>query len=338
MLTRLFQRKPMVVFIFLLSISVVYSCGDTPTDPDPETPTFSITSISFTGDSTGSSNSRFGVRASSRRAANTDSKDDPYTEVTLAWSAIDIDSVLNYSVCRSEEPGIPSGSTSYTTAGITTDTSCVDEDSLAWGYTYYYAVKATGSDSSEYWSNEVSIVMPNSQFPTPSVLTAVDLPVGHCQLSWTACPDSDFHSYTLIINDYPQLFNAETLCIVNDVDETDFLDSLPPLYTQRYYQVLTTDDQGLTVGSNFLEYINAYGTPWLLNYYVWDSDPMCYPSGNILSSSDESSIYFTHITEYPTYTIGFLKRVDTENGSTTSYCTGSGVLPVSLLLRSQIMC
>ena len=221
-------------------------------------------------------------------------------EVTIAWTSIDIDSVLGYSVCRSEEPGIPSGSTSYTTAGITTDTSFVDEDPLAWVYTYYYAVKATGSDSSEYWSNEASIVMPNSQFPTPSELTAEDLPVGHCQLSWTACPDSDFQSYTLIRNDYHQLTNAETLCIVNDVDETDFLDSLPPLYTQRYYQVLTTDDQGLMVGSNFLEYTNNYGTPWRV-YDAWKLPHQHLLTKSILSSSDGSRIYFSYRNDYYPY-------------------------------------
>jgi hypothetical protein len=282
------QSISILDLLLIISLLHVLSCGDTPTDPSPESPIFHITSITFTGDSTGTGFIAMSRNSSTRSMELEDGKGEPYTEVTLEWSILDVDSVLCYCVYRAEEPGIQSGSVSCTTAGTTTDTILVDDESLVWGDTYYYAIKAYDTDSIAYWSDEVSIAMPNYQLPTPSLLSAEDLPLGMCQLSWTLCPDTDFESYTLLTSFYGGMYNPDTLAIITFASDTTFSDLQPIPYSPRYYQIVTTDTQGLSSESNVLEYSSGYGMPWIVDFEYCTNEPVPL----LVASDDENFVYF----------------------------------------------
>lgn len=254
------MRKWTILFVLVL-LPIFTQCGKNPDSPDTELqpPEFHIAYIQFTGDSTGASNP---ARTVQSRSEVEDSRGTPYCQITVGWYTPEVDSVLAYALFRATEPGVQE-SGQATLIATTSDTLAVDSYQLDWGTTYYYAVRALDQDSTEFWSDEASIATPNYQYPTPSILSAIDLPMGRCILQWTMCPDDDFGSYILLKNAWPHMYHSDTLGTFTDVSDTTFTDSLPPFYSPSYYQVVTTDTQGISVLSNLLEYVSDLEMPWI---------------------------------------------------------------------------
>ncbi len=308
-------------FLTAMIITGMMSCGDNPSGPVQ--PDFTIASIIFTGDSTGSKGQRISVRCRPDRERESD-KGQPCCEVTVTWNSPADQTVLSYSLHRSTEPGISSGGTNVRIVGTTTDTLLADSD-LQWATTYYYAVSAVRSDSLVLWSDEGSIITPLSQLPTPSQISAVDLPMGRCALNWTICPDDDFSYYTLVRRQYSGSLHGDTLGIFSTKQDTTFLDSVLPTYMPRYYQVTTTDTQDLSARSNMLTYTSGYALPWYVNMY-WDG-PNNFSSYWIIDETltpswDGECIYFVERIEnqYPYFVYSYIRRMNTDNASNKNGC------------------
>ena len=296
------------------AILLLLSCGDDPFSPI--LPDFNLVSIVFTGDSTGGGNVRSKITAQPQRQQETD-KGDPFCQVTVTWSPPEDENVLSYSLFRSIEPNVSSDDIIVTT---TADTVAIDSDSLQWGTTYYYAVRAVRSDSTTLWSDEGNITTPLSQLPTPSVLSAIPLPMGKCMLNWTQCPDDDFFSYTLVRSQFAWMSNCDTLGVFLSDQDTLFVDSIVPLYMPRFYQVTTSDTQDISVQSNMLEYVDGYGLPWFIDI-IWqgprDIGSYWIREETLAHSWHEDYIYFIERNEipYPPYTAyQYIRRLNASSG------------------------
>ncbi len=309
-------------FLIAIIITWLMGCGDNPSGPVQ--PDFTIASIVFTGDSTGSEGRRITVRCRPERERELD-KGQPCCEVTVTWNSPVDQTVLSYSLNRSTEPGISSGSSNTRIVGTTTDTLLADSDSLQWATTYYYAVSALSSDSTVLWSDEGSITTPLSQLPTPSEISAADLPMGRCVLTWTPCPDDDFSHYTLVRREYSGSLHGDTLGVFYGKQDTMFLDSVLPTYMPRYYQITTTDTQDLSAKSNMLTYTSDYGLPWYMNIY-WDGpysfDKYWIIDETLTPSWDGEHFYFVEYIEnqYPYYVYSYIRRMNTSNAASTNGC------------------
>ncbi|MCK4505290.1 MAG: hypothetical protein KAW14_06720 [Candidatus Aegiribacteria sp.] len=305
-----------IITSFLIAVIIigVMSCVDNPSGLVP--PNFTIVSIIFTGDSIGSKERPAVSCQLERRCAR--GKDESYCEVTVTWRSPVDQTVLNYTLHRSTEPGISSGGSGDRIIGTTTDTLLVDSDSLQWAITYYYAVIALSSDSTVHWSDEGSITTPLSQLPTPSQISAVDLPMGRCILTWTTCPDEDFSYYTLVRRQYSGSLHGDTLGIFYGAQDTTFVDSVIPVYMTRYYQIATTDTQDLSVKSNMLAYINDYGLPWRMDQTwmgLYSFDRYQIIEGTFTPSWGGEYVFFVEVISNPEppYYITHLRSMCTEN-------------------------
>ena len=303
------------ILAFMITICIV-SCSDSPSGPVQ--PDFTIVSIVFTGDSTGTE----GIRSSSRsyevECRYEQDNGQPFCQVTVAWNPPDGQAVLSYSLHRSTESGFSSGSR---VVGTTTDTLLADSDSLQWASTYFYIVSALISDSTLLWSDEGSISTPESPLPTPSQISAISLPMGRCILNWSQCPDSDFSNYTLVRRGDLLVSEVDTLGIFDDVQDTMFVDSILPMYIPRNYHITTTNALGLTSGSNMLQYYDGFGLPWRMDL-LWQGP---FGFGNYVvieetmaASSEGEYIFFVELleTQYPYDYAYYLRRINTNNKST----------------------
>ena len=319
---RLLEAASVSSFLIAMIITGLMGCGDNPSGPVQ--PDFTIASIVFTGDSTGSEGRHITTRCRLEGERELD-KGQPYCEVTVTWNSPPDQTVLSYSLHRGTEQGVSSSGSGVRIVGTTTDTLLADSDSLQWATTYYYAVSALASDSTVLWSDEGSITTPLSQLPTPSQISAVDLPMGRCSLTWTACPDEDFSHYTLVRREHSGTLHGDTLGIFHGIQDTFFLDSVPPTYMPRYYQVTTTDTQGLSAKSNMLTYTSDYGLPWYMDIY-WDGpysfDKYWIIDETLIPSWDGEQIYFVEFIEnqYPYFVYSYIRRMNTNNAGSTNGC------------------
>lgn len=320
--------------ILFTAILLSLSCGDDPFSPIQ--PDFNLVSIVFTGDSTGGSSVRSEIAAQLQRQQETD-KGDPFCQVTVTWSPPEDENVLSYSLFRSIEPHVSSDDIIVNT---TTDTVAIDSDSLQWGTTYYYAVRAVRSDSTTLWSDEGNITTPLSQLPTPSVLSAIPLPMGKCVLNWTQCPDNDFFSYTLVRRQYSWMSNCDTLGVFLSDQDTLFVDSILPVYMPRFYQVITQDTQDISVQSNTLEYVDGYGLPWFIDI-IWQGPRdigSYWPMEETLAPSwHEDYIYFIERNEiqYPEYiTYQSIRRLNARNGGDVNEGLCGTDVPIPMFTHS----
>jgi len=274
---------------------------------EPSKPDFAVDSVVFTGDSTGGGELRH--TASVRVASVAGSfKGQAYCEVTVTWNPPPV-SQLTYTVHRSTEPGIESGGVPVYDVGSTSDTILVDDDALQWGETYYYAVSAMTIDSVQLWSDEGSIDMPLSPYPTPSVLTAEPLQMGRCILRWTTCPDADFSRYALLRG--RSFLQRDTLCVSHERVDTTFIDTLLPDYYPRTYKVLTWDTPGNRSKSEELEFGHVFELPWIGETA---GGPGCEYTASIVQSEDGSMLYYG----------GYVYALPDDYGKVAAYDTQQG--------------
>ena len=257
-------RKTLALPLVSLAVTCLLSCGKSPSGPDPFVPDFTIASVLFTGDSLGGDAS---LRVSAGSMLRMPSRGAPYLEVTVTWSPPDC-RIDHYTLLRSTESGIHTGTVPFTIVGTTPDTSLADGKDLFWGTEYYYALTAMKPDSSVLYSDEAAIVTPLSPFPTPSVLSSTDLYMGRCALKWTECPDQSFSRYTLLRYRYSYSQQGDTLGVFHFPTDTMFLDTILPDYRPRYYQVVTTDLRGLSSESSRLAHDPDGPLPWLTDRVV----------------------------------------------------------------------
>ncbi len=275
-----------VVFLFsIFTLLAAVSCFDNPAALEPFQPDFYLSSITFTGDSTGDSRRQPLTRDSGENRFSLE-KGVPFCQYTVCWNSAIADSVISYSLHRSTSPEIYSDSSGVTIIGTTTDTVLVDSNSMQWGVTYYYAVSALSSDSTILWSDEGSILTPSSPLPTSSEISANDLLLGRSLLSWTVCPDEDFYSYTLLRDNYYGMHVCDTLAVFLGSQDTIFTDSILPTYVPRYYKVVTTNTSGFTSESNVLTYNPSPGLPWRVDR-DWEG-PYAFPTYSVLSTLKQS--------------------------------------------------
>lgn len=155
---------------FLVGIALLFSCGKDPSGPpvDPG-PTASVLSAEFTGDWTppDTSSNKSTVRISSPAPLTTS------WEISASWTECPDADFMDYSLWRSETPGIaedPSSAILRETFTGVGDSSYVDRWG-DWGVTYYYALRTRSTDSLEVWSNEVEVVVdPETAFGGPDEL------------------------------------------------------------------------------------------------------------------------------------------------------------------------
>lgn len=309
------------IVVFLFSIFILLaavSCFNNPAEPEPFQPDFYLSSITFTGDSTGESRRQLLTRSSCENRLLLE-KGVPFCQYTVCWNSAIADSVLSYSLRRSTSPEIYSDSSGVIIIGTTTDTVFVDSNSMEWGTTYYYAVSALKSDSTILWSDEGSILTPSSPLPTPSEISAVDLLLGRSLLSWTVSPDEDFYSYTLLRDNYQGMHVCDTLGVFYGSQDSIFTDSILPTYVPRYYKVVTTNASGFSSESNVLCYYPGSGLPWRVHRY-WEGPYEFHTysvSGILKQSLSGDYIYFKDRIRQSTYWYR-ITRMSTSTTSNTS--------------------
>ncbi len=314
-----YRALPTVISIiaFMITISIL-SCTDSPSGPVQ--PDFTIVSIVFTGDLTGTEDIRSSIRSYEPECRHEQDNGQPFCQVTVTWNPPDGQTVLSYTLHRSAESGFSSGSR---VVGTTTDTLLADSDSLQWGSTYFYTVSALNSDSTLLWSDEGSITTPDSPLPAPSQISAISLPMGRCILNWSQCPDSDFSNYMLVRRENLLVNEGDTLGIFDSVQDTMFVDSILPVYVPRYYHVTTTNALGLTSESNILKYYDGFGLPWRMDLF-WQG-PFGFGTYTVIeetmaASSEGEYIFFVELieTEYPYDYAYYLRRINTNSLSSQS--------------------
>ncbi len=315
--------RPLYALPAVLWLVLASSCGDDPSGPEPFQPDFFLASISFTGDSVDSSGERTEAIPTGVRG-RTVHRGDPYCEVTVSWHPPEGDSALVYTLYRSTTAGIRFGGKASVIIGNTSDTLFSDSIEMSWGAEYHYAVSALTSDSTKLWSDEDSIMMPSSPMPTPSVLSATDLPMGRCILTWTACPDVYFQSYTLLRFELPFSMERDTLMVSTVRSDTVFIDSVIPAWSPRLYQVITEGRQGLTSVSNTLEYSSSLEIPYRMDQvWVGPGDIASYTmSTGLTASLNNEFIYFdeSQYSQYPPYpTYNRTRRMRTDCISSQAY-------------------
>lgn len=305
-------RKTLALPLVSFAVTCLLSCGKSPSGPDPFVPDFTIASVLFTGDSLGGDAS---LRVSAVPMLRMSSRGAPYLEVTVTWSPPDC-RIDHYTLLRSTEPGIHTGTVPFILVGTTPDTSLADGKDLLWGTEYYYALTAMKPDSSLLYSDEAAIVTPLSPFPTPSVLSSADLYMGRCALTWTECPDRGFSRYTLLRYRYSYSQQGDTLGVFHFPTDTMFLDTILPDYRPRYYQVVTTDVRGLSSESNRLAHDPDGPLPWLMDRKV--NLPLGYdhtgPPSFLIATPDGRTLFFDGSIPYPEHSIGLLNSYNAETG------------------------
>lgn len=132
--------KWFIPFITMAAVALLISCGnnDNPATP-ADNPTVSI--LSATSDTTNS--------------------------VAASWTMCPDNDFSEYSLYRSTSPGISGNppDSPVRTASNASDTTFTDVR-LAWGETYYYALRTRNTSSNTVWSNEVEVVIPSSDYLT----------------------------------------------------------------------------------------------------------------------------------------------------------------------------
>ncbi len=176
--------------------------------------------------------------------------------VTAFWSICTDLGFNSYVLYRSEVPGISSDPSSADIVGefTTINTSLCVDNGVTWSTEYYYALKTTDRDGNGVWSNEASLTTPDIDAPTPSVLSLNETSWYFVDLSWTLCPNPNFHSYSLYRSLTPDIEDdstvAEFITELTWVLDTAYVDTSVTSSTTYYYALLTTNTEDMSSWSN----------------------------------------------------------------------------------------
>lgn len=259
---------------------------------------FSITSIEFTGDSTGFPEKR----------------GTPYCEYSLEWESAG--SNVEYKLYRSTETGIESDPSQAVLLCTTAEREWVDSYGLEWGTAYHYAVAA----DDVVWTVEETVNTPGYPFPPPCELTFQKTGFTDCSLEWTQAQGS-FQSYAVLGSDFPDiadnLWYADTLFVSTTLDSTQYTHHTASPTGVNYFAVAVSDEEGLSSLSNEVEFTSGGDVPWIVsysrviyglqgrNYGITDDGERLtcsrnysgYSLGKVLSSDDGLPIYDATIGE-----------------------------------------
>jgi hypothetical protein len=287
------------IILSVLCFAACYNAG-------PSSPDFFITSIEFTGDSTG-------LDSLSRGAASV-----PYCAFTIEWNAPLPDTRFEYRVYRSLEPGIENNPESAEELAVLLSTLWVDSDELEWNTDYYYVVKAIPSRGGDKWSDEVVVQTPASPFPVPGELSYQKFLFKNCLLSWEACSDSTFQSACLLRSwqediehsNYPR----DTLLITTDHSAGQFSDSTITDRFPRYYVLAVSAGEDIVSYSNEVCFTPGADIPWFLdrNFGICEANVIDYTDFGLVSR-DSRRVYFHYWNDY--YNSGTVRGIDAVSGN-----------------------
>lgn len=228
----------------LICIFVCFSlsCGVGPqTDPTPST-----LSVEFTGEA----KNLHEMQTASLNSLGTRSA----CQVTAIWSVCIDETYKSYALYRSTSPDISQNPAEAQLLNVFTssDENSYVDDSVSGSTHYYYAVQTTNIADMPSWSNEVHILTPSGNAPTPSFLSD-STDAYSAYIWWTPCSDLDFTSYTLFRSITPGIANdtlsAVNLGIFNEPESTSYIDSL--FYgISVFYSIRTRNDFGQESWSN----------------------------------------------------------------------------------------
>jgi len=175
-----------IVLSLVAALTLIVSCGEDSTGPSEPDITPSTLSLAYTGDSsrTVGSSAQYQIPAFSDFRTWRGSKGRS-CQITASWTICTETVFKDYTLYRSNRPGISSDPLSADELGIFTDpndTLFVDNE-VNWASVYYYALKTTDTNDYSVWSNEVSIAVPDA-VPDSVVATIVvgNQPLGICPL------------------------------------------------------------------------------------------------------------------------------------------------------------
>jgi len=218
-------------------------------------------------------------------------------EITVSWTLCPESEFQSYVLLRRESTGIEADSSGSEVIGVFTNqnTGVYLDNEIAWGTEYYYIMLTVDDNDNAVWSNEETLTTPESDFPTPSVLSAEVL-TDNVTLIWTTCPDNNFASYKLYRSDTPNI-QADTISAENlftsGVD-TVFTDTsvVPGTY---YYALTTVNDLGLAAWSNELSVEVTDALPWVQNLeldYMSTGRTVCLVWDPLLVEVDGYAVFF----------------------------------------------
>lgn len=241
------------VIIVLLSLFILISCSDPSSTPTP-----SILTVSFTGDSLSLAD-RAGQTVPSQSDAG-----EPCCMMTACWTQCPDHDFQRYILYRAGWSGIsgnPSGAAVVGIFDARDDTLFVDDD-VSWGETWYYAIRTENASEAASWSNEVGIVLPGEQ-PEPVFIEAESESIG-VRLNWTVCSSQDFLSNSLYRSTTGQIAgdtsSADLMETFTSAADTVWTDTDVETGVKYYYAMLTRSVLGLYAWSNEVSVIH-YGTP-----------------------------------------------------------------------------
>ena len=243
-----------LIYLFIAICGLLLTACD---NTGPSSPDFLITSVEFTGDSTGNEPLLRGAQTV------------PYCEFTIEWDAPAPDARFEFQVYRSQNSDIESNPESAEVLATLLDRQWIDSEELEWESEYYYAVRATPTaQGSEKWSNEVHVLTPVSPFPTPGELSYEKHLFYTCSLSWEACQDSRFQSAYLLRSLRADIehtaYPRDTLLIITEDGPGQFTDSTITDRDSRYYVLEVRVGDEIVAYSNEVCFTPGADFPWII--------------------------------------------------------------------------
>jgi len=177
-------------------------------------------------------------------------------EITLNWTTCPDHGFSNYTIFRSENPGIRHSPGSATNLRTFTFRDNIDHSdrTVGWNTTYYYALRTSDYMGNQAWSNEVSVTTPGGFPPEPSTIAVTNITWAYVALTWTDYEDFDFVSYSLYRSISPFIeedtTKAELLYSTDCSWDTTYSDTAIEPLSDYYYALLTSNAAGYRTWSN----------------------------------------------------------------------------------------
>lgn len=206
------------------------------------------------------------------------------------WTQCPDDDFHRYELYRSGTPSISSHPENADTCAVFSSASFTSwtDTTISEGETWYYVLRTVNDNDLDAWSNEEVIHVPPASPPTPSELQGSYTgsgTEGQISLSWTQCPDDDFHSYRLYRSESPGIqsdpASAYLMCENTGVSEVSWEDNGVQGLTTYYYAVETVDDTELSSWSNEVSVTTPDLTPRLTVFFI-DPSHSSYYSGDVM--------------------------------------------------------